>query len=119
MIRPDITQENIDAMRKRPITPQQKTDSTNEPYSGQYFATVRNFRIPCNMFKPGERVSILIETLEKDPEMLGEYLVGVIREDPEEKPTPIPLNCLILPERTRVEVEAAQRKIEFAEQNLN
>ncbi len=119
MIRPDITQENIDKMRAKSITPPSQINSTNEPYSGQYFATIKKFLIPCNMFKPGERVIILIETLEKDQEIGGGYLIGVIREEPEERPTPIPLNCLILPERTRVEVEAAQRKIEFAEQNLN
>lgn len=93
MTKPEVTQEN------------------NEPYSGQYFATVKNFRIPCNMFKPGERVSILIETLEKDPEITGGYLVGVVREEPGEQPTPIPLSCLIMPERTRIEVEAAQKKL--------
>lgn len=83
-----------------------------QPYDGQYWATVKNITLP-DVVKPGERVVLLLETLEKDNELIGGYLIGIIRdEEPQDGLIPIPLDCLDLPERTQERIERTKRLLD-------
>jgi|GEM_PF-1723640 len=84
----------------------------NEPYSGQYKATVKkNVDLTGTTLNHGDKVSLLLETLEIEGDMPGGWMIGVIKEQPEDQPTPIPLSYLCLSDSARAEIKVAKKRV--------
>lgn len=94
--------------------------TTTEPYSGQYTAHVTKVKnkLIGTTLEPGEKVYIMVETLEKEKietdkkAPFGRWFVGVIKEiNPEEKPICIPLNLLKMTKITKAEIDNLKKRL--------
>lgn len=82
-----------------------KEKHKNEPYTGQYNATVRDCRLPGVDLTPREKVYLLPETLsEQKDEVIG-WTIGVVREkNPGNEPVCVPLRLLNLSDSAKLEI---------------